>query len=310
MLEKDLLRWHIYKLVHKFIPMLQAMKILDANAAVPRNEKGRGDSSMEFENLWKPKRKIDHFAALGAHVTSNLRSWDWNYWSTKTESRSVVDILLGPYAFFCYRKLVCVPDDHLKKSWMLSQDYQVVVNEQLMQWPPTLMHNGRTLPDCSIFPNQNVQMFRYVLHDTNGRNHEQTLKIPWYTCWTTFVRSSITKIAVGKTIPRSFTRTWMGRKFRNGNVCSFIEKKSYFCQYMWMTSEWLERSRMWLLCGGNWWECGKPPSFFDHVYLWCTQRECKPNETIIEQCTKICESPRSAGRTEHYEDGRNLKHKL
>ena len=49
------------------------MKILDANAAVPRNEKGRGDSSMEFEKntrakkkLWKPKRKIDHFAALGA----------------------------------------------------------------------------------------------------------------------------------------------------------------------------------------------------------------------------------------------------
>ena len=31
-------------------------------------------------------------------------------------------------------------------------------------------------------------------------------------------------------------------------------------------------------------------SFFDHVNLRCTQRECKPNETIIEQYTKMFES--------------------
>ena len=28
-------------------------------------------------------------------------------------------------------------------------------------------------------------------------------------------------------------------------------------------------------------------SFLDHVYLGCTQRECKPDETIIEQYTKM-----------------------
>ena len=27
----------------------------------------------------------------------------------------------------------------------------------------------------------------------------------------------------------------------------------------------------------------EPTSFLDHVYLGCTQRECKPNETIIEK---------------------------
>ena len=30
-------------------------------------------------------------------------------------------------------------------------------------------------------------------------------------------------------------------------------------------------------------ELDEPTSFLDHVYLGCTQRECKPNETIIEQ---------------------------
>ena len=28
---------------------------------------------------------------------------------------------------------------------------------------------------------------------------------------------------------------------------------------------------------------GEPTSFLDHVYLGCTQRDCKPNETIIER---------------------------
>ena len=44
----------------------------------------------------------------------------------------------------------------------------------------------------------------------------------------------------------------------------------------------------------------EPTSFLDHVFLGCIQRRCKPNETIIEQCTKIFESRISAGATEKY----------
>ena len=39
-------------------------------------------------------------------------------------------------------------------------------------------------------------------------------------------------------------------------------------------------------------------SFLDHVYLECTQRECKPNEKIIGQYNKMFESRISAGATE------------
>ena len=53
----------------------------------------------------------------------------------------------------------------------------------------------------------------------------------------------------------------------------------------------------------------KPTSFNDHVFLGCTQRECKPNETVIEQYTKMFESRISAGATEKYWDGKNLTHK-
>ena len=41
-------------------------------------------------------------------------------------------------------------------------------------------------------------------------------------------------------------------------------------------------------------------SFLDHVFLECTQRECKPNETIIERYTRMFESHISAEATEKY----------
>ena len=52
-----------------------------------------------------------------------------------------------------------------------------------------------------------------------------------------------------------------------------------------------------------------PESFFDHVYLGCTRRECKPNELIIEQYTKMFESRISAGATGNYVGGKNLTRK-
>ena len=42
----------------------------------------------------------------------------------------------------------------------------------------------------------------------------------------------------------------------------------------------------------------EPTSFLDHVYLGCTQRECKPNEKIIGQYNKMFESRIPVGATE------------
>ena len=45
-------------------------------------------------------------------------------------------------------------------------------------------------------------------------------------------------------------------------------------------------------------DLGEPTSFLDHVYLGSTQRECKPNEIIIEEHRKMFESRISAEATE------------
>ena len=37
-------------------------------------------------------------------------------------------------------------------------------------------------------------------------------------------------------------------------------------------------------------DLGEPTSFFDHVYLGCTQRECKTSKDIVDNCRDLTES--------------------
>ena len=51
----------------------------------------------------------------------------------------------------------------------------------------------------------------------------------------------------------------------------------------------------------------EPTSFLDHVYLGCTQRECKPNEIIIDEYRKKCSNPEFLlKQLKNYQGGRNL----
>ena len=80
-----------------------------------------------------------------------------------------------------------------------------------------------------------------------------------------------------------------------------LETKVYFCQYMWMDIKMAGKKQimapMWKKLMKNV-DIGEPTSFLDHVYWRCTQRECKPNDAIIEQYTKMFESRISAGATQ------------
>ena len=42
----------------------------------------------------------------------------------------------------------------------------------------------------------------------------------------------------------------------------------------------------------------EPTSFLDHVFLGCTQRECKPNKILLRSTEKMFESRISPGATE------------
>ena len=102
------------------------------------------------------------------------------------------------------------------------------------------------------FQSQNVQIDWYVLHDTRGQNHSQTLKIQWFffceICTDTHLQASC-----GKDNLRTFCWDLDGRKYRTGNVYLCIVSKVYSCQLTWMISKWLERSTISIPRWRNWW---------------------------------------------------------
>ena len=102
------------------------------------------------------------------------------------------------------------------------------------------------------------------------------------------------------------------RKFRIGNVCSFIEKQrlflSVFVDDIKIAGRQQNMAPMWkklmkLV------DLGEPTSFLGHVYLGCTQRECKPNETINENLRRCSSHVFLLEQQKNYRCGKSLTHK-
>ena len=57
-------------------------------------------------------------------------------------------------------------------------------------------------------------------------------------------------------------------------------------------------------------DLGEPTSFLDHEYLGCSQRECKPNETILDECRKYSNHEFLLEQLKNCLGGRNHTQKL
>ena len=92
-------------------------------------------------------------------------------------------------------------------------------------------------------------------------------------------------------------------------ACSSIVDKAYFCQYMWMTSQWLERSRIWLQCGRN---CGKSwiltnLHHFLTTYTWdaLSGNANRRKQSLNSRSSHVF----LLEQQRNYRDGKNLSHK-
>ena len=146
------------------------------------------------------------------------------------------------------------------------------------------------LPDCSEFQSQNVQMYGYVFHDASGQSHGRTLKTLW------FLLSEIC------TVTHLLERQFEGEKVPNWE-CLFVHRKQglSLSVSVGMTPKRVEKKQnlsLMLNKRTKLVDLGEPTSILDHRNVRCTQRECKPNESVIEEYRKMFVSRTSAGATE------------
>ena len=218
---KGLIPMTHHNLVHNFIPVLQAMKIPDAKAAVDKEWKkletipawklDKGKSKKEVILQAQRDKKKVHFAAwmdICHRKNAELEPKLQKYQGRVVLRGDSVEDDSGAYAVFAD-----------------SSAFQMTaakVVDVIARLPDCDGQNWRTLPHCSKFLSQNFQTYGYVFHDTHGRHPRQTLTILWY-CSNVFLRTSISWIVMGKN-SRKFHWNLDGKKYQIGNVC-FVHRQ-------------------------------------------------------------------------------------
>ena len=104
-------------------------------------------------------------------ITEVLRQSRAPWWRCKRR-------LWSPCSFY-WTGLVCVPNWLLQNHGRCLQDYQIATDttaDAVSAYTQVKLEDARR----SLRIPKTVQTYGYVFHDTNGRNHGQTLMIQWY----------------------------------------------------------------------------------------------------------------------------------
>ena len=104
--------------------------------------------------------------------------------------------------------------------------------------------------------------------------------------WTTSVWSSFGRTVMGKAIWENLIKIRLGESFQIGMLIRTPWNKGYSYLCMWVTSILAGKKQkidpMWKVLNKEV-DLGEPTSFFDHVYLGCTQRQCEISKDIVDK---------------------------
>ena len=215
-------------LVHKFIPMPQAMKIPDAKAAVEKEQENSRNTSMAADECQKQKR-------------GDRRSKEWGPFcvidgSLSSQEFGVRASIRAP-KWYCERWFRIICSIHWTRIISIIDDGR---KSHGHYFKTTGMHKTSSRCSICLYPCQNgrctevVEKSVFVYQNTNGLNHGPVWNIQ------SFLLSEICTVILwqdyyGKSNLRRSYWNMAGRKFQIGNVSLFIVKKDYSYLCMWMT---------------------------------------------------------------------------
>ena len=269
--------------------MPQALKIPDAKAAV-ENEKNREKYQhgiwrmSETRMRWSMKQGIKAEKFILRHwwisVISRIRSWNLNFKNTEVESHSKMADHSGSYEVFseqessAFQKTARLPGC-AGQATLFIPAYTIVIQKN---------------------QSRNVQIFGYVHRSTNGQNHGPAWKIRL------FLLNEICTVTLwqdyfGKGNSRKFFLKYGWEKVPNWE-CLFVNREkgvflSVYVDVITLAGKKQNINPTWKTLMKDV-DLGEP-SFFDHVYLGCTQRECQISKGIVANYRDMFESRISAG---------------
>ena len=256
--EKDLLRCFITNWCTSFFRCHKRWRSRVQKRPWTRNGKSSRQSQHE---IWESQeQKVGYLGSTNRQQKSPLCVIDGHmsckrrFWSLRS---------------FYWTGIVCVPDDCRKNHGCYCKITRL---SWTSSWCSICLHSG-VIGGCSqIARNSWVRMSRRV--DTSSKTWMADIMGKHWrsrgSSLTECIRSPTCWLRVAKTTCGGSIETWIGKKYWIGNVCLFIEHEGCLCQYLWMTWNWLERSRIWLPCGRNGWKAWiwTNPHHFLTMYAW------------------------------------------
>ena len=249
-----------YKLVHKFNPVPQAVKIPAAKAAVDKEwVKLEKFSAWNLTKVRSKKEVIDEARTTGANVhfaswmdKCHLKNAELEAKHQKYKGRVVLrgDIVKddsGSYAVFTEQGSSASQMTAAKVMEIISrlpgcagQAADAVSAYTQVKWKMS-----------QIIKNSQIGMSRHLDSSTTTQMAKIMVQYGRPSCssWAESVRSSLWQDSYGEGNLRKSNWSTVGRRFPIGNVSLFIVKKGCSSLCMWMASNWLERNKTLIRCG-------------------------------------------------------------
>ena len=139
-------------------------------------------------------------------------------------------------------------------------------------------------------------MYGHVFQNINGRNHGNTLRILLFPLSETYTDTH-SQDSFGKDNSKTLMELGCEKSSILGMLIRSQKTKLFLsvCVDDIKMIRKKQNSALILKKLMNYVDMEEPTSFLDHIFIGCTQRECKPNEKIIGQYNKMFESRIFAG---------------
>ena len=147
-----------------------------------------------------------------------------------------------------------------------------------------------------------------VFHDTNGRSPGQTLKILWYFSNEILNGHPLAGLLWVKQCEEVLLE--LGWEKVPNWECLFVHPKqglfsSVYVDDIRMAGKKQNKAPVWKKLMKHV-DLDEPTSFLDHVYLGCTQCECKPNEILLRKIQRCLNRVFLLEQLKNYQGGKSL----
>ena len=301
-------------LVHKWIPMLEALKIPDAKAAVEKNGKIGKDTGTAADKSQKQRRGDRRSKEWGQKssfcvIDGSLSSQEFGVRTSisKVQRQSRTPRWHCKRWFWCVRsihwtRIVSVPNDSRKSH---GHYFKTTRMRRTSSRCSIRLHPGQNGSCTDVIEHSQIGMSRHL--DTSIEREMAKIMVqygwPSRSSWAKSVRSSFDRTIMGTPIWESSIRTRLG-KVPNWE-CLFVHSEKGLFSYVYVDdiklagkTENIEPTWQILMEDVD---LGEPTSFLDHVYLRCTQRECQICKDFVDNYRSMFESRISAGSMENYQ---------